>query len=175
MTFFAPSAPSTYVKFTNPGDSVSGYIEEVSEPFPVLEFNKDTPKLDSKGNPVMQVRVIMATDQDKGEGDDGGRSLYISGWRMRTAIGDAMKRAGEMSATPQPGSFLKLTFARLGQASHGMAPPKVYVAEYTKPSKAVQVTSPVTQAQGPRQPPTPPQPDANLWGGPQESAGAAPW
>ncbi|MEF3112438.1 hypothetical protein [Streptomyces chrestomyceticus] len=135
MSFFAPSAPSSYIKFTAPGDSAAGFIEEVSDPFPVKEFKKDTVKVDAKGEPVMQVRIILATDQS-GPGDDGRRSLYVSGWRMTTAIGDAMRRAGETAEVPQVGAYLKLTFARLGQAQGGMAPPKVYVAEYTKPTDA---------------------------------------
>ncbi|MEU7189102.1 hypothetical protein [Streptomyces sp. NPDC045369] len=135
MSFFAPSAPSNYIKFVNPGDSAAGFIEEVSDPFPVKEFKKDTVKVDAKGEPVMQVRMILATDQS-GPNDDGRRSLYVSGWRMTTAIGDAMRRAGETAEAPQVGAFLKLTFARLGQAQGGMAPPKVYVAEYTKPADA---------------------------------------
>ncbi|MFD9569716.1 hypothetical protein ACFWBI_07715 [Streptomyces sp. NPDC059982] len=168
MTFFAPSAPSQYIKFANPGDSAAGYIEEVSSPFPVTEFGTDKQKVDSKGRPVMQVRIILATDQSNGQGDDGRRSLYVSGWRMTTAIGDAMRRAGESADTPQTGAFLKLTFARLGQSSGGMAPPKVYVAEYTRapdaapkapqpPQEQPQAQAPAWQANGPAPGWTPPQ------------------
>ncbi|WP_050512114.1 hypothetical protein [Streptomyces rimosus] len=172
MNFFAPSAPSQYVKFTNPGDSVAGYVEEVGNPFPVNEYKKDTPKLDSKGNPVMQVRIILATDQSLGDGDDGRRSLYVSGWRMTTAIGDAMRRAGETAEQPQAGAFLKLTFARHGQATGGNVPPKVYVAEYTKPTRAL----PTQSSQEPQpQAPNSWQGGTGGWGSPQESAGPAPW
>ncbi|GAA2917066.1 hypothetical protein GCM10020221_11450 [Streptomyces thioluteus] len=165
MNFFAPSAPSHYAKFVTPGDSIQGYIEEISEPFPVKDYKKDTPKLDPKGNPVMQVRIILATPESVGEGDDGRRSLYVSAKRMSQAIGDAMRRAGEAADSPQPGAYLKVTFARVGESSGGMAPPKLYVAEYTKPPAAAQ-SAPPTQAAP--QSPTPP------WGA-SEGAGPAPW
>ncbi|AYV29658.1 hypothetical protein EES41_23360 [Streptomyces sp. ADI95-16] len=169
MSFFAPSAPTNYVKFTNPGDSVAGYVEEVGAPYPVTEYKTDKPKLDSKGNPVMQVRVILATDQSAGQGDDGRRSLFVSGWRMTTAIGDAMRRANEAADEPQPGAFLKLTFARLGQSSGGMAPPKVYVAEYTKPPHASTSVAPPAPA------PAAAAPAPNAGWMPPQNTPPAPW
>ncbi|MEV6674795.1 hypothetical protein [Streptomyces sp. NPDC051162] len=175
MSFFAPSAPSKYIKFTNPGDSVQGYVEEVSDPFPVKEYKTEKPKLDSKGNPVMQVRMILATPDSQGEGDDGRRSLYVSGWRMTTAIGDAMRRAGETAEAPKPGAYLKLTFARLGQASGGMAPPKVYVAEYTKAPAAPAGAVAHLDQESAAALRTGEVDTATPWGPPPQSTSPAPW
>ncbi|MFJ8384718.1 hypothetical protein ACIQ9Q_09430 [Streptomyces sp. NPDC094438] len=165
---FAPSAPvGKTFKFSNVGDSVNGYVENVSQRIPLNKFGTEQQDTDHNGNPRWQ-RIITLATPDGGDSDDGLRTVWMPvGSQMATAIGDAMKRAGAATGSPANGAFLKLTFARTRPSKFGN-PAKLYVAEYTQPAAAQAKPIPESAASSW---PT----NSTGWAPPIESAAPAPW
>ncbi|MFD9792320.1 hypothetical protein ACFWXK_15375 [Streptomyces sp. NPDC059070] len=162
---FAPSAPTGKTfKFSNVGDTVDGYVENVSQRIPLNKFGTDVQDTDRDGNPRWQ-RVITLATPEGDDTDDGLRTVWMPvGSQMATAIGDAMKRASAAPGNPAPGAFLKLTFARTRPSKFGN-PAKIYVAEYTQPANAQ--TKPVPE------PAATPWPTNGTWAPPQNAAPAS--
>ncbi|GAA0579199.1 hypothetical protein [Streptomyces crystallinus] len=163
---FAPSAPvGKTFKFTNVGDNVNGYVENVSQRIPLNKFGTEQQDTDHNGNPRWQ-RIITLATPEGGDTDDGLRTVWMPvGSQMATAIGDAMKRAGAATGTPASGAFLKLTFARTRPSKFGN-PAKIYVAEYTQPTNAQ--NKPLSETTASSWPT-----NANTWVPPQGNAPAA--
>ncbi|MFE7313795.1 hypothetical protein ACFU7T_11910 [Streptomyces sp. NPDC057555] len=163
--YISTSSPKAFAKFANPGDSIAGYVDDVQE-VADLEFGTDIQKKDKNGEPLCKTRITLATDHSNGEGDDGRRNLDIDSHGKGRALGDALKAAGvNVSDGPQPGGFLKFTFARTRPSKFGN-PAKVYVAEYTKPAKAMPQQEPALNSS---------QATPQAWGSPQASNTPAPW
>jgi hypothetical protein len=114
-----------------PPKSITGTITTVHPPEPVNDPKTGQPT-DRK-----QVRIELETterDPDQ-QFDDGARTLYVKSY-MRSAIGDALRRAG--AKEPQIGGTLTVTFVRTEPADRpGLSPSKHFEAVYTPPSSGV--------------------------------------
>lgn len=114
-----------------PPKTVSGTITAVHPPEPVND-----PKT-GKPTERMQVRIELDTDERDPEQqfDDGARTLYVKSY-MRSAIGDALRRAGVKE--PVVGGKLTVTFVRTEPADRpGLSPSKHFEAVYTPPASGV--------------------------------------
>ncbi|MFK0295492.1 hypothetical protein ACIQU6_34175 [Streptomyces sp. NPDC090442] len=169
--YISTSSPKLFARFANPGDSIAGYVDDVQE-VPDLDYETRVQKKDKKsGEPLCKTRITLATDQSNGEGDDGRRNLDIDSYGKGRAMGDALKAAGvsvNVEEGLERGGFLKFAFARTRPSKSGY-PAKVYIAEYTKPAKAMPQQQSTEQAAAPRQ--VIPQ----AWGSPQQTNAPAPW
>lgn len=114
-----------------PPKSITGTITVVHPPEPVNDPKTGQPT-DRK-----QVRIELETterDPDQ-QFDDGARTLYVKSY-MRSAIGDALRRAGVKE--PEVGGTLTVTFVRTEPADRpGLSPSKHFEAVYIPPSKGV--------------------------------------
>lgn len=87
---------------------------------------------DQKTQPMMQLRVVLATDEHDGEDDNGHRAIYVKG-NMQQAVRDAIKAAGAEKI--EEGGTLAVQYYDNGQATTvGFNPPKLYKAQYKPPS-----------------------------------------
>lgn len=106
---------------------VTGVIETVHPPEPIVDLKTGQP------TDRQQVRIMLKTDErDPAEPDDDGRrTLYVKSW-MRSAIGDALRKAG--AKEPEVGGTLSVTFTHLEAAERpGMSPSKKFSATYSAP------------------------------------------
>lgn len=87
---------------------------------------------DQKTQPMMQLRVVLATDERDGDDDNGHRAIYVKG-NMQQAVRDAIKAAGAEKI--EEGGTLAVQYHADGQATTvGFNPPKLYKAQYKPPS-----------------------------------------
>lgn len=115
----------------SPPKTITGKITLVHPPEPVNDPKTGQPT-DRK-----QVRIELETTERDPEQqfDDGARTLYVKSY-MRSAIGDALRRAG--AKEPEVGGTLTVTFVRTEPADRpGLSPSKHFEAVYTPPSKGV--------------------------------------
>lgn len=114
-----------------PPKQIVGTITAVHPPEPVND-----PKT---GQPTdrMQVRIELDTEERDPEQqfDDGARTLYVKSY-MRSAIGDALRRAGVKE--PAVGGRLMVKFVRTEPADRpGLSPSKHFEAAYQPPPTGV--------------------------------------
>jgi hypothetical protein len=113
------------------GTVAGGTIKTVQPPAQVTDLVTKEPKFKKNGQPVMHVRIDLATNERDPQDpeDDGSRSLYAQGW-MFGAIGDAMRTAG-VEGTPQPGAQLWVTLTdRTPPDTPGLNPTNKFSAVY---------------------------------------------
>jgi hypothetical protein len=114
-----------------PPKTITGTITVVHPPEAVNDPKTGLPT-DRK-----QVRIELETterDPDQ-QFDDGARTLYVKSY-MRSAIGDALRRAG--AKEPEVGGTLTVTFVRTEPADRpGLSPSKHFEAVYAPPSRGV--------------------------------------
>ena len=171
--FFAPRASHSW-KFTNPGDTHTGTITEVSDARQATEFGSNEPAFwdREKTRPKMQVAVTLDTaERDPQDANDTGkRTLWVvedgrSG-SILSAIRQAVHQAG--AGTIDIGGQLTVTFSGFDPNSKNPANPrKVYTAAYQAPAPAggmftnQEPAQPVAQPAAPATPaPVPAVPDA---------------
>ena len=140
--FFAPRASHSW-KFTNPGDTHTGTITEVSDARQATEFGSNEPAYwdREKTRPKMQVAVTLdTTERDPQDANDTGkRTLWVvedgrSG-SILSAIRQAVHQAG--AGTIDIGGQLTVTFSGFDPNSKNPANPrKVYSASYVPPAPA---------------------------------------
>lgn len=140
--FFAPRASHSW-KFTNPGDTHSGTITEVSDARQATEFGSNEPAYwdREKTRPKMQVAVTLDTaERDPQDANDTGkRTLWVvedgrSG-SILSAIRQAVHQAG--AGTIDIGGQLTVIFSGFDPNSKNPANPrKVYSASYVPPAPA---------------------------------------
>lgn len=140
--FFAPRASHSW-KFTNPGDSHTGTITEVSDARQATEFGSNEPAYwdREKTRPKMQVAVTLdTTERDPQDANDTGkRTLWVvedgrSG-SILSAIRQAVHQAG--AGTIDIGGQLTVTFSGFDPNSKNPANPrKIYSASYVPPAPA---------------------------------------
>lgn len=164
------------------GAVIGGRVLNEPVPFEEREWNPQTKRSDgavkrfTSGDPIMGAHVDLQTTlrDPQNPDDDGKRRLYIRGQRMKSAVRDAVLRAGAKGI--QPGGVLTVTFTHEEDTGQGNAA-KCYVAEYQAPGQQAFMGQ---QQQAPQQgwnpPATPAQPDpwagAPAWA--QPPAGAVP-
>lgn len=169
--FFAPRASHSW-KFTNPGDTHTGTITEVSDARQATEFGSNEPAYwdREKTRPKMQVAVTLDTaERDPQDANDTGkRTLWVvedgrSG-SILSAIRQAVHQVG--AGTIDIGGQLTVTFSGFDPNSKNPANPrKVYTAAYVPPAPAggmfanqapaQPVAAPATPAPAPAQPVAP--------------------
>lgn len=140
--FFAPRASHSW-KFTNPGDTHTGTITEVSDARQATEFGSNEPAYwdREKTRPKMQVAVTLDTaERDPQDANDTGkRTLWVvedgrSG-SILSAIRQAVHQVG--AGTIDIGGQLTVTFSGFDPNSKNPANPrKVYSASYVPPAPA---------------------------------------
>ena len=140
--FFAPRASHSW-KFTNPGDTHSGTITEVSDARQATEFGSNEPAYwdREKTRPKMQVAVTLDTaERDPQDANDTGkRALWVvedgrSG-SILSAIRQAVHQAG--AGTIDIGGQLTVAFSGFDPNSKNPANPrKIYSASYVPPAPA---------------------------------------
>ena len=140
--FFAPRASHSW-KFTNPGDTHTGTITEVSDARQATEFGSSEPAFwdREKTRPKMQVAVTLDTaERDPQDANDTGkRTLWVvedgrSG-SILSAIRQAVHQVG--AGTIDIGGQLTVTFSGFDPNSKNPANPrKVYTAAYQAPAPA---------------------------------------
>lgn len=134
MGFFAPAAGAA-VKFNNIGDSVYGRI---SGPLSERQATYNgTPRTTKKNQPVMEV-VVPLVDADGNE-----RTLYVSAWRMKRAITDAVVVAGAKDI--EEGGLLTVTYSGTEQGE-GSQPAKTFTVQYTAPGGTAAPAAPAAPA-----------------------------
>lgn len=104
--------------------AVTGVIEVVHPPEPVND-----PKT---GQPTdrQQVRIVLKTEErdPTDPEDDGRRTLYVKSW-MRSAIGDALRKAG--AKEPEVGGTLTVRFTHVEAPDRpGLSPSKKFAAQF---------------------------------------------
>lgn len=140
--FFAPRASHSW-KFTNPGDTHTGTITEVSDARQASEFGSNEPAYwdREKTRPKMQVAVTLDTaERDPQDASDTGkRTLWVvedgrSG-SILSAIRQAVHQAG--AGTIDIGGQLTVTFSGFDPNSKNpQNPRKIYSASYVPPAPA---------------------------------------
>ncbi|ATF62274.1 hypothetical protein CO690_00730 [Rothia mucilaginosa] len=165
--FFAPRASHSW-KFTNPGDTHTGTITEVSDARQATEFGSNEPAYwdREKTRPKMQVAVTLDTSErdPQDANDTGKRTLWVvedgrSG-SILSAIRQAVHQVG--AGTIDIGGQLTVTFSGFDPNSKNPANPrKVYSASYVPPAPAggmftnqapAQPVAPAPAAPAPAQP-----------------------
>lgn len=158
--FFAPRASHSW-KFTNPGDTHTGTITEVSDARQATEYGSNELAYWDKERtrPKMQVAVTLdTTERDPQDANDTGkRTLWVvedgrSG-SILSAIRQAVHQAG--AGTIDIGGQLTVAFSGFDPNSKNPANPrKVYAASYVPPAPAggmftSQAPAPVAQPAAP--------------------------
>lgn len=131
-TAFLMSSGSKSFKFDQHGATVKGTILSLD-----MQQQRDIktgqPKYwdDAKAQPMMQLRVVLQTDERDNDDDDGQRAIYVKG-NMQQAVRDAVKTAG--ADTIEVGGTLAVQYVKDGVATTvGFNPPKEYAAQYKPP------------------------------------------
>lgn len=138
MSMFTPPA-SHSCKFESVGDVNEGEIVEISEPVQATKFQTTEPSFWPSGDPMMQVKVTLATDQrdPQDPSDDGKRGLWVleSGKQggLLWAIREAVKAAGVDDL--KIGGKLRVAFTGTDpESKNPQNPRKIYQAWYQAPA-----------------------------------------
>lgn len=137
--FLIEKAPPA-AKFTDIGDSVSGVVVQQPKKQQQTEYKTRRPLTYSDGSPMLQLVVVLRTEQDGGDpwgSDDGRRTLYVKSQSMRGAITKAVQDAGARGL--DVGGELTVTYTGDGQAVNGLNPPKLFECVYVPPSESLGV------------------------------------
>ena len=129
-SFFGGGGPAA-AKFPTIGTTVSGTI--IGDAVEAQQTEPDgTLKVWKNGDPMMQLIVPLQTTEKEDADDDGTRRLFIKG-QMRTAIQQALIKAGARGFTK--GATLSVTYSGDGEKSNpAFNAPKQYTATYTAPA-----------------------------------------
>lgn len=95
------------------------------------DYAKNTPKFWDDGKPMMQLRVVIQTDERDDADDDGLRALYLKG-ESQKAVREAVRSTG--AKTIEAGGTLAVAYIGDGEAKGTLNPPKLYRAQYKPPS-----------------------------------------
>lgn len=125
-------------KFETTGQVAKGPILELAMQ-QQRDFKTSVPKFWDDGNPMMQLRVVIQTDErEPGTDDDGQRALYLKG-EAQKAVRDAIRTAGAKQI--EVGGTLALQYIGDGEARGNLNPPKLFKAEYKAPVAQPQAVS----------------------------------
>ena len=120
-------------KFAEPRDGIRGTIAEKPALVPLTEYESDEPKLDAKGQPAMQILLILQTAHITEDSHDGVWRVYVDKPRQRAALRQAMQSAGVR--TLAVGDVLELVFTGYRQTSGGNQA-KDFTADYKPAAQA---------------------------------------
>ena len=117
-------------KFETISDTARGSIVSL-EMQQQRDFTTQQPMTWDDGRPRMQLRIVLATDANDGEDDDGHRAIYVKG-NMQQAIRDAIRAAGAQKI--EVGGTLAVRYDGDGEPpKRGLNAPKLYKAKYEPP------------------------------------------
>lgn len=120
-------------KFENVGDSVAGDVHDEPEVRQQTDLSTGALKFWDDGRPQMQLVVTLKTSLHDDADDDGLRKLYIKGKYLTEAVREAVRKAGAKGL--EVGGRLQVTYTGDGpQTKRGFNPPKLYRAEYARPT-----------------------------------------
>ncbi|MFD2792561.1 hypothetical protein ACFS27_03270 [Promicromonospora vindobonensis] len=133
------SGGGAFASFKEHGDTITGTVTQVGEPYQVREWNQATsrsdgpPKFTKAGKPVYAFHVSLATDERDqfNPDDDGERTIDVNSWRMQDALRAAIKGAGAPGL--EIGAQVTLTYTKdevQGDSRSG----KHYAAQYVRPA-----------------------------------------
>lgn len=108
--------------FPTKGTKVEGVIARE----PQMQQQRDIdgkPESWDNGDPKMQLKVVLATDQRDDADDNGERALYVK-TGLRTAVADAMREANISQLAV--GDRLAVEYVGDGEAKRGRTAPKQY-------------------------------------------------
>jgi hypothetical protein len=125
MSALAPRAKYPTFKFEQPGTRVHGVITQPPEDSQVRKFGTDILEFWPDGNPIMQTRIVLRV------ADGTEWAVYAKG-RMARAVTTAIVAAG--ASDLEVGGELEVTFTGYGTPKPGAQPPKLFEAEYVKPT-----------------------------------------
>lgn len=135
------------VKFDTINQGASGYIVgqhdiKTGQMVPYLEsqqtdYTTKEPKTYKDGNPVMQVTVLLQTDERLDDDDDGQRTVYVNKTRMKRAIQKALRDAGQGDLAI--GGVLTIWMTGTEAAAGGGSPAKMFQASYIPPAGGLSV------------------------------------
>lgn len=129
-TSFLMSSGTKSFKFEAEGDTVKGTIVNL-EMQQQRDFKTNELKVWDDGKPMMQLRLVLATDLHENDDDNGQRAVYVRG-QMQQAVREAIKNAGATSI--EEGGTLAVKYEGDGTASNPkFNAPKLYRAEYKAP------------------------------------------
>jgi hypothetical protein len=123
----APSA-----KFKRIGDEVAGTVV-TTEVRDQTDFKTGEVLTWRDGSVRKMVVATLQTQQFDGPDDDGQRRLFIKGKSLTDAVRDAVRKAG--GGGLELGGWLKVSYVADGQAIGNDDPPKLYLAEFTRPQQ----------------------------------------
>jgi len=126
---FLMSSGIPSAKFDAVGDHVTGFVFFPPELQQQRDPQNGAAKTWDDGKPMMQLRVVLITEEhDLGPDDDGLRAIYVRGL-MQRAIGQAVRAAGAQGL--EVGGKLRVIYSGDGvPRQRGFSPPKQYEAMY---------------------------------------------
>jgi hypothetical protein len=123
----------TSAKFDNINDSITGTISEPPEVRQQTDIDTKLPMTWPDGRPMMQLVVTLQTDLRNDADDDGLRRIYVKGKSMTGAVRDAVRKAGAKGL--EVGGRLQVVYVGDGEVKkRGFNPPKLYLAQYARPT-----------------------------------------
>lgn len=123
----------TSAKFESINDSVTGTIVEEPEVRQQTDLDTGLPKTWPDGRPMMQLVVTLQTELHEDADDDGLRRVYVKGKSLTEAVRDAVRKAGAKGL--EVGGRLQVVYVGDGEVKkRGFNPPKLYLAQYARPS-----------------------------------------
>lgn len=120
-------------KFDKIGAAVVGFIMRPPEIQAQRDINTGEPKFWKDGKPMLQVKVVLMTEERDAEDaeDTGERAIYVKG-EMQRAVSKAIRAAGANGL--EVGGKLMVRYVADGpQPNPRMNPPKMFEARYKKP------------------------------------------
>ena len=121
---------SPIFKFINECDRIKGLIVEEPRTFPLTEFNSKEPKIGPDGKTVMQILLVLATEQAADADHDGRWRVYIDKPLLKAAVLNALKAAGVL--TLGVGGEISIEFVGLRE-TRGGGSAKDFTVTYTAP------------------------------------------
>lgn len=132
--------------FENMGDTVKGTIVSMKKQ-QQTDMTTKQPAYWDNGDPKMMLVVVLQTELQDEDDDEGLRSIFLRGGNPKAvkgkgtsslvAVKDAVKRSGTKKGIEEGGT-LTLQYAGEGERSNrAFNPPKLYLANYEPPSFAV--------------------------------------
>lgn len=119
-------------KFGTIGATVKGTIVSLDMQ-QQRDLKSNAPKFWDKEEtqPMLQLRIVLQTDEREGDNDDGQRAIYAKG-NMQNAVRDAIKKAEATKI--DVGGTLAVKYEKDGDKTNpAFDPPKEYVAQYKPP------------------------------------------
>lgn len=137
---FGSNSPTA--KFELPGTTIGGTITSQPRAFHEREYDPNNPgggdpKYFKSGDPIMGITIDVQTQlRDPSlQNDNGIRTIYVQGKRLKDAIRDAVHQAGSQKL--EVGSEIYVTFTHLGTPpSAGSNAPKEYAVRYVPVAQA---------------------------------------